>query len=354
MAGLEPHLYQDFRKEFRGKVTKLGMPSISIYADDLVVVHPDREVVEWSATAIAEYLAGLGLRLSPQKTKIVHTMQVTGSEAHAGFDFLGFHIQHHVTIKPGGHKVPYLVVRPSRDAVNRFYRDIAKYVDLLKLSRKHRGARQHRTKSGKKDPVSVMIIHLNRMIRGWANYYRYSNATETFSRVDHKIHTKLRGWAKRRFSNKSAGWIKRCLFSGIELDDNGTPLKRKDGTPRNREWAFTSPFAKCGPTLRKLADTGISKQILVQPGKSYYDGDWPYWQLRLKRSRYYASPVHIGAAAFRRQKGRCADCEELIQITDTCLTVTHEGQRQAVIVHKHCSMSHSPSVTRVVASSSTC
>ncbi len=348
LASLEPHLHQEFRKEFRGRVTKLGEPAISIYADDLVVAHSDHAVVEWSATAIGEYLAGLGLRLSLQKTKIVHTMDRTGNEAHAGFDFLGFHLQHHETTEFGGTKRPYLIVRPSKAAEKRFYRDIADYADRLKLSRKSRGARQHRMKSGRKDPISIMIVHLNRMISGWANYYRYSNATETFSRMDHKIHTKLRGWAKRRFSDKSAGWIKKRLFSGIELDHNGNPLKRKDGTPRNRDWAFTSPFVKNGPTLKRLADTGISKQILVQPGKSYYDSDWPYWQLRLRRSRYYATPLNIEAAAFRRQKGHCAYCEGPILLTDACRTLTPEGQRQSVVVHNHCSMSHSPPVTGVV------
>lgn len=342
LAGLESHLHREFRKEFSGKVTKLGEPAICVYADDLVVAHSDREVVEWSATAIEKYLATLGLRLSPEKTKIVHTMERTGNEVQVGFDFLGFHLQHQVTIDAGGNKRPYLIVSPSKEAEKRFYRDVADHTERYKLSRKNRGTRKHQMEAGKKDPVTVMILHLNRMLRGWANYYRYSNATETFSRMDHKIHTKLQCWASRRFSNKSAGWIKTRLFSGTEMGLNRQPLKRKDGTLRKRDWVFTSPFIKNGPTLSKLSDTGIAKQVLVRPEKSYYDADWPYWQLRLKRRRYFATPLHIEAAAFTRQRGLCAHCKEAILPTDTCRTLTLEGQRQSIVVHCHCSMSHSP------------
>jgi RNA-directed DNA polymerase len=36
----------------------------------------------------ADWLAGMGLELSPSKTRIAHTLQPVGDEA--GFDFLGF------------------------------------------------------------------------------------------------------------------------------------------------------------------------------------------------------------------------------------------------------------------------
>jgi RNA-directed DNA polymerase len=62
-----------------------GLPTwrLVCYADDFVVlVHGNRDDVHALHEQIADVLAGLGLRFSPAKTRIVHM-----SEA---FDFLGF------------------------------------------------------------------------------------------------------------------------------------------------------------------------------------------------------------------------------------------------------------------------
>jgi RNA-directed DNA polymerase len=56
------------------------------YADDLVVLCATRKQAEAARELVAAILAGLGLRLSPEKTRIVHLAR--GAE---GFDFLGFH-----------------------------------------------------------------------------------------------------------------------------------------------------------------------------------------------------------------------------------------------------------------------
>jgi RNA-directed DNA polymerase len=57
------------------------------YADELVVVCPTRERAEQARDLVA-VLDRLGLRLHPDKTRIVHLRK--GAE---GFDFLGFHLR---------------------------------------------------------------------------------------------------------------------------------------------------------------------------------------------------------------------------------------------------------------------
>jgi len=57
------------------------------YADDFVVLHEDKEVIEESKRFIGKWLKERGLELSPEKTKIVHSTE--------GFDFLGHHIRHY-------------------------------------------------------------------------------------------------------------------------------------------------------------------------------------------------------------------------------------------------------------------
>ncbi|MCB1132650.1 MAG: reverse transcriptase N-terminal domain-containing protein, partial [Verrucomicrobiae bacterium] len=207
LAGLEEHLDREFRREFAGRITALGSPALAIYADDAVVMHRDRDVVEWSRTAIQDYLAPLGLRLSESKTRVSHSQLPPTQGVGAGFDFLGFHIQHHWTRKTGGRRTPYLVVSPSKRSVDRFYRECADRIDKLKLSRKHRGARRDRQAQGMDDPVTNMIRDLNRRIRGWTNYFCHSNAKQAFSRLDHLLHEKLWKWAVRRFDQKRRKWI---------------------------------------------------------------------------------------------------------------------------------------------------
>ena len=59
------------------------------YADDCLVLHPDRAVLEHGQQLLSEWLAGIGLTLNPSKTRISHTL--AGDQP--GMDFLGFHIR---------------------------------------------------------------------------------------------------------------------------------------------------------------------------------------------------------------------------------------------------------------------
>jgi Reverse transcriptase (RNA-dependent DNA polymerase) len=91
-------------------------PAVSRYADDLVVVHPDREVIEHSRALIAEQLHGMGWELKPSKTRITHTLQVEAGRA--GFDFLGF-VRHEVAYtavmpEPTGHNLVFCHQYPTK------------------------------------------------------------------------------------------------------------------------------------------------------------------------------------------------------------------------------------------------
>jgi RNA-directed DNA polymerase len=89
---LDEHLQGQWRKQMgtdfrrtRRRRTGLGTWRLVRYADDFVVlVHGSRQNTEALRDEIADVLAGMGLRLSPAKTQIVHMSE--------GFDFLGFHL----------------------------------------------------------------------------------------------------------------------------------------------------------------------------------------------------------------------------------------------------------------------
>src|SRR5262249_47685639 len=59
------------------------------YADDGVVLHKDRQILEHCQQLLSTWLAGMGLTLNEAKSRICHTLE--GDQP--GFEFLGFHIR---------------------------------------------------------------------------------------------------------------------------------------------------------------------------------------------------------------------------------------------------------------------
>jgi hypothetical protein len=59
------------------------------YADDGLVLHPDRAVLEHGQQLFSEWLAGIGLTLHTSKTRLSHTL----ADEQPGRDFLGFPIR---------------------------------------------------------------------------------------------------------------------------------------------------------------------------------------------------------------------------------------------------------------------
>ena len=77
------------------------------YADDFVLmVAGDRHHAEALREEVAAVLAPLGLRLSPEKTRVVHIDE--------GFDFLGFHIRR---MRKRGTSKQYVYTTPSRKSI---------------------------------------------------------------------------------------------------------------------------------------------------------------------------------------------------------------------------------------------
>ncbi|OAD20769.1 RNA-directed DNA polymerase, partial [Candidatus Thiomargarita nelsonii] len=70
------------------------------YADDFVVIHEDKKVIEESKRSLEQWLEIRGLTLSDEKTKIVHSTD--------GFDFLGHHIRHYENKISGTYKLKLL------------------------------------------------------------------------------------------------------------------------------------------------------------------------------------------------------------------------------------------------------
>ena len=117
--GLKEKLKMDlfnYKKQIYGKAAHMhSQNSITIvrYADDFVVIHESREIVEKAKSYIEIWLKQIGLKLNGEKTKIVHTLKPTDG-CEVGFKFLGFWIRQYYnrSIKRG-----YVtLIKPSNES----------------------------------------------------------------------------------------------------------------------------------------------------------------------------------------------------------------------------------------------
>jgi RNA-directed DNA polymerase len=123
LHGLEEMIGQAFPR--RGRT-----PAVIRDADDLVVLHPDREVIEQSQALMAHWLREMGVELKPSKTRIRHTLEVV--EGEAGFDVLGFNMRQDPSRTRRGDKT---LSNPSRGSVTRHHRQVREVTSRHRMPR---------------------------------------------------------------------------------------------------------------------------------------------------------------------------------------------------------------------------
>jgi RNA-directed DNA polymerase len=138
-----------------------GVGVLVRYADDAVVLCRTRQEAERALAALTAILAELGLALKQAKTRIVHL-----DEGGEGLDFLGFH-HRWVRAESKRHRhVRFLARWPSRKAMQHARDRIRELTDRRRLLL----------------PVEVIVQDINRVLRGWAGYFRYGNSARHFGR----------------------------------------------------------------------------------------------------------------------------------------------------------------------------
>ncbi len=313
LHGLEAHLRAPFRLEFKLKGARYRewKPAVVRYADDFVVLHPDRGVIEQVRQMAAEWLEQMGLELKPSKTRICHTLD-SKLGVPVGFDFLGFTVRQ---VKTGRHRSSHnghdrvgfkVLIKPSKKAQQRHLND------LRVIVRRNRAA-----------PQEKLITELNRSIGGWCNFNSRVVSKQVFSRMDYLLYYKLHRWSRRRHSHKNGHWItRRYWFS--------------DGV---RHWNFGQPN---GVRLRKHNHTLIERHEKVRGDASLYDGNLLYWASRLGR---HPEMTRSRATLLKRQKGRCARCGLLFTNMEEVMENDHRvpgsrGGSSALhnlqLLHGHC------------------
>lgn len=197
----------------------LGKAILVRYADDFVIL--------WNGThqdaldlrdKLKRFLwEELHLELSEEKTHVTHAMD--------GLDFLGFHIEY----KTQRERRPILIITPTEKNIQRFK------AKIKALTRRNTIL----------CPVEMRFEQLNRIIRGWGNYYRHVNFTRDASKLDWWIPKRVRIWLKAKH-RKGTRWIlRRYLKREITGKRNRNNFVVKDG---NGEQIF----------LAKLSDISLT------------------------------------------------------------------------------------------------
>ncbi len=127
--------------------------SLIRYADDFVIIHEDLNVVLKSKEIIADWLSDMGLELKPSKTRLTHALNKI--DGNVGFEFLGFHIQHHKTgnyraaVNPQGTPLGFTtLITPSKAKIKSHLSIISEVIDTHKTA-----------------PQATLISGLNPIIR---------------------------------------------------------------------------------------------------------------------------------------------------------------------------------------------
>jgi len=168
--------------------TRRGLGELVRYADDGVVLCRSAAQARAALDAVGEILGSLGLRLHPDKTKVVDLR-----EGREGLDFPGCHFHARMSGRLWEQKrvIRYYLHRwPSQRSMKRLREKVH--------------ARTGRNRAGQ--DIREVIADLNPLLRGWGNYFRTGNAAIKFRQADSYVVGRLRTlMVKKRGRNLHAG-----------------------------------------------------------------------------------------------------------------------------------------------------
>ena len=280
------------------------------YADDFLLLwNGTHEGAERLRTEARQVLWDkLHLELSMEKTHITHVTD--------GFDFLGFHLQWKLL----RNKKPWLRVTPSPKTIERLKRTVKELT---------------RRKTFYQSPLEK-ISGLNRVLRGWNQYYVHVNATATASKLTFWANRRLFLWLQKRHK-KGASWVMRTYR---QREQRGQYNRWNLGT-RNERGAMVflhlmtdlhrSPYCPRNRPNPFLSQTSATPNQLDTPFPLHWEGrttpekaDWATIRLDvLERDQYRCCQcgstenLHIHHIRPRRKHGSnqmnnlqtlCRDC----------------------------------------------
>lgn len=266
-----------------GKAAKQKALGVVRYADDFLLIHRNKKIIEMCIAETRKWLANVGLAISDEKSAL--------RDGREGFQFLGFQTIQVRKKKIGKYKVK---IHPSKPSQKRLMDKVALIL------------RNHRSMSS-----YDLIMKLRPVIIGWANYFKYSECKRDFSKLTNQIFQKLRAWVFRRDTRNGRLFVKRKYF----------PIGKVyqfDGSKHQDNWILNGKKkSKFGVTLETYLPHIVwvksRKHVKVRGDASPYSGDI-YWAIRSAKTSPY--PLRIRTLLVR-QKQMCAICNQKFTMFDS-------------------------------------
>jgi RNA-directed DNA polymerase len=177
LANIYLHHFENYFHSLTGGGNKIAA-SIVRYADDFVILmkEPMIEMIHHVEQLLESRFR---LTINRDKTKWVDLRKVGPT-----LDFLGFSFRYERGIHYGDYRC--LNVFPSKKSVKNLK---AKIHDRLSYKNSHKH-------------LWMVTPHLNRMLRGWDNYFKVSYRKKAYSEVNHYLHLKLWKFQARKSQRK--------------------------------------------------------------------------------------------------------------------------------------------------------
>lgn len=267
----------------RGKLVKRKALGVVRYADDFVLIHENKQILEMCVIETKRWLSHIGLEISEEKSALRY--------ARGGFNFLGFQIILVRKLQADRYKVK---ITPSKASRKRF---------LLKI--------REILQRNKSISSYELICMLRPLILGWANYFKYCECAEVFHKLTFLIFQKLRAWVFRRDTRNGRLFVKekyfptgRCYsFYGVQHYDNwilNGKRKFKNGVVKEIY-------------LPHLVWVPSKKHVKVKGEETPYSLSH-YWALRT--AKYSPYPLRVRELLVK-QNNRCTICKKAFNDLDS-------------------------------------
>ena len=168
-----------------------GLGRLVRYADDLVILCKTEGQAREGLRRVGLVLDRLGLRLHPDKTRVVFV-----GDGRDGFDFLGFHCCKVESWRWPGRR--YLWMWPGRRAMER----VRERIKAITAPRPRL-----------LEPLQELIAELNPVLRGWGAYFRVGNSSRQFALINRYVHERLALFLSKKARRSGRNWRGRYAWA---------------------------------------------------------------------------------------------------------------------------------------------